>query len=164
MDERARINDFLAGKRLAFVGLSTDLRDFSHAVLDGFLAHDYEVIPVHPGVSEIRGMQTFARVQDVPAKLYGAFVMTPPAASASVVRDCIEAGVPRVWLHRGAGQGSVSDEAVRLCEEAGISVVAGRCPLMFLDRPGFPHRLHRGLLKLVGRFPRRAETTTPAPP
>jgi len=162
MDERARIDDFLSGKRLAFVGLSTNLHDFSHAILDELLARGYDVVPIHPGVAEIRGRKTYARVQDVPDPLDGALLMTPPSASAAVVRDCLEAKVPRVWLHRGVGQGAVSEEAVHLCEEAGISLVAGRCPLMFLAKPGFPHRLHGGLLKLVGRYPRKVEAT-PAP-
>ena len=31
--------------------------------------------------------------------------MTPPAATDQVVRECADAGVKRVWMHRGAGRG-----------------------------------------------------------
>ena len=54
----------------------------------------------------------------------GALVMTRPEASEQVVRDCAEAGVPRVWLHRGIGPGAVSRAAVDFCRLRGIAVVA----------------------------------------
>jgi hypothetical protein len=59
-----------------------------------------------------------------------------------VVRDCAQAGVASVWLHRGAGRGAVSPEAVRFCREHGMSVVAGACPYMHLPRTAFVHRVH----------------------
>lgn len=66
------------------------------------------------------------------------------------MRECAEAGVRRVWLHRGAGRGAVSDEAVAFCRAQGIAVVAGECPYMFLPKAGLLHRLH-GLLRRLGK-------------
>jgi len=40
--------------------------------------------------------------------------MTPPAATVQAARDCVQAGVKRVWMHRGR-QGAVAPEAVALC-------------------------------------------------
>ena len=164
MDDRPQIDDFLSGHRIAIVGVSTDAHDFSRGVLSELVGHGYDVVPVHPGVDEIDGRKAYARVQDVPGIVDGALLMTPPSASAQVVHDCADAHIPRVWMHRGAGSGAVSDEAVAFCREHGIEVVAGRCPLMFLGHPtAFVHRLHAGVLKLSGNFP-RGETATAAGP
>jgi hypothetical protein len=69
--------------------------------------------------------------------------MTSAAVTESVVRDCADAGVARVWLFRGGAKGSVSEEAVQFCNERGIAVVPGECPLMFLPGTGFIHRVHK---------------------
>lgn len=68
--------------------------------------------------------------------------MTRSEASEQVVRDCAEAGIPRVWLHRGVGPGAVSQAAVDACRQRGIQVVEGECPYMFLPAAGFLHRAH----------------------
>lgn len=153
METRAVIDRFLEGRRLALAGVSRDPRDFSRALLTELLAKGYDVVPVNPGVSDIDGRRVYARVQDIPEPVDGVIVMTPPGVAEKIVRDCHEAHVPRVWLHRGAGQGSVSEEAVRYCEAHGIEVVPGECPLLFLG--GSVHDVHRSLRRLTGGLPLR---------
>jgi predicted CoA-binding protein len=68
--------------------------------------------------------------------------MTSPAVTEVLVRECVEAGVKRVWLYRAAGRGSATPEAIRLCEENGIAVVPGECPFMFFPNTGLLHRFH----------------------
>lgn len=151
MEPRAVIDRFLAGRRLAVVGVSRDPRDFSRALFAEMIAKGYDLVPVHPAGGEVDGREVYARIQDVPGALDGAIVMTPAAASAQVVRDCHEAGVPRVWLHRGAGAGAVSREAVAYCHAHGIEVVPGECPLMFVG--GSVHDVHRSLREATGHLP-----------
>jgi predicted CoA-binding protein len=143
-----RANDFLGRKRLALVGVSREPRDFSRGVFRAMLAHGYDLVPVNPGGGTIEGIPCVRRVQDITPPVEGALVMTRAEQSEQIVRDCAEAGVPRVWLHRGVGPGSVSAAAVALCREKGIAVVEGECPFMFLPASGFVHRAHglfRGL-------------------
>ena len=157
LSDRPQIDDFLSGHRIALVGVSTNPRDFSRAVLRELVGHGYDVVPVRPGAGEIEGRRAYERVQDIPGTLDGALLMTPPAVSEQIAHDCAEVHVPRVWFHRGAGPGSASATAVAFCREQGIEVVPGRCPLMFLGtHPAFVHRFHAGVLKLLGRYPRRA--------
>ena len=56
-----------------------------------------------------------------------------------------------MWLFRGVGgQGSVSAEALGVCREHGITVIAGACPLMFLEPTGVVHRVHRAARRRRG--------------
>lgn len=155
MNDLSTIERFLAGRRIAMVGVSTKAEEFSRAVWRAFVARGYDMVPVHPGVEEIEGRKAFARVSDVPGALDGVLVMVPAAVAADVVADCVNAGVRRVWLHRGGGPGSVSDAAVALAREHGLELVAGECPLMFLPGTERFHRWHAGWRKLTGRYPRR---------
>jgi predicted CoA-binding protein len=150
--DRARIDAFLSGKRIAFVGLSTHAEDFSRSVAKELAQHGYEIVPVHPGVDRIEERACFSRIADVPAPIDFALVMVPASHALSVVKECEAAGVRRVWLHRGAGPGAVSDEAVAYGAAHGIELVAGECPLMFLPNAG-AHRAHAWMKKVEGTYP-----------
>jgi uncharacterized protein len=147
------IQDFLSQKRLALVGLSRNPEDFTRAMFRELWRQSYDVVPINPNMTEVDGIPCFARLQDVPLPVDGALVMTPAAQSERVVRDCAEAGITRVWLHRGVGTGSVNQAAVDFCRQQGIRLVAGYCPYMFLPKTPFFHRAHGVLLKLTGGYP-----------
>ena len=138
-------NEFLAAGRLAVIGASDDPRSFGRAVYLALREHGIDVVAVHPHAASVAGDPCSPSVADVPGGIDGAILMVPAERAVPVVAQCIDRGVPRIWLFQGlGGRGSVSDEAVRLCEENDIPVVAGACPLMFLDPVGWFHRLHRG--------------------
>jgi len=149
-ETRRDAEDFLAHKRLALVGLSRNPKDFSRYLYDELRRRGYDVVPVNPNVAEVDGAHCFARLQDVTPPVEGALVMTAADQSERVVHDCAEAGINRVWLHRGAGQGSVSPAAVGFCKERGMRLVAGYCPYMFLPKASFFHRLH-GFFRKLGK-------------
>ena len=128
---------FLAHRRLAVVGVSRDPRDFSRTVVAELSRRGYDVVPVNPRGGFIR------RVQDIVPPVEAALLMTPPAVTTEVVKDCAQAGIRHVWMHQGIGRGAASPAAIAFCENHGISVVSGACPLMYLPETGFVHRAHR---------------------
>lgn len=143
MVSRAVIDDFLAQRRLAFVGVSHDPGEFSASVYRELKGHGYEMLAVNPHAQEVDGDPCVATVADLPDDVDGAIVMVPPESSAGVVQDCIDHGIPRVWLHKGAGPSADTEEAVTLCREHGVHVVDGACPMMFMDDAAWFHRVHR---------------------
>jgi predicted CoA-binding protein len=148
------IRDFLAQKRIAVVGVSRKEKDFNRTVFRDLRKRGYDVVPVNPKASEIDGAPCYGSVHEIMPPVDAALLMTPAGASAAAVRDCVRAGVKRVWLYKAAGAGAVSAEAVDLCEKSGVSLVPGRCPYMFLTPAPFPHNIHGGLLKLFGKWPK----------
>lgn len=153
MTRRAQIDDFLGRKRLALVGVSRDPKDFTRDVFREFQRRGYDVVPVNPNVREVEGLPCFARVQEVAPPVEGALLFTSPTLTDQVVHDCAEAGISRVWMHRGAGVGAVSRSAVEFCQAQGMAVVPGECPFMFLPNTGSLHRFHGLIKKLTGRYP-----------
>jgi uncharacterized protein len=147
------IEKFFAQKRIAMVGISRDPKSFSATLFQEFSRRGYEVVPVNPNSKEMLGRRCFARLQDVQPPVQAALLMTPPAGSEAVVRDCANAGVKFVWLYRAAGQGAVSEEALRFCAQHSIEVIPGECPYMFWDDAGFLHGVHGLIRKITGRYP-----------
>ena len=143
MPSKTVIEEFLAQPHIAFVGASRDPKQFGNVVYRHLRDGGRTLYPVHPEAAEIEGDTAFTRLADVPEPVDGVVVMVKPLAAEQVVRDAIDRGVPRIWLHRGVGTGAVSDRAVELCREAGVPVVDGACPLMFAEPVGAFHKLHR---------------------
>jgi len=149
------IEDFLAQKRIAMVGVSRGRRDFSVTLFAELCRRGYDMVPVNPNTSEILGRRCFARVQDIQPPVDAALLMTSSAVADSVVQDCAAAGIRRVWMFRATGQGAVSPTAVDFCRAHYIQVVPGECPFMFLPSAGF-HAMHTFIRKITLRYPRRA--------
>ena len=153
MASKQAIDSFLSCRRIAVVGVSRDPKDFSRAVFRAFVERGYDAVPVNPAGGEVEGHPAAGRVGEVQPPPEAALLLTPPAATGGVVRECADAGVKRVWMHRGGGAGAVSAEAVALCREKGIEVVDGECPFMFLPDAGWFHGVHRFFRRLSGRLP-----------
>jgi uncharacterized protein len=150
------IQDFLAQKRIAMVGISRERRSDSALIFEELCRRGYDVVPVNPNVQEALGHRCFARVQDIQPPVEAALLMTSPDVTEKVVADCAEAGIRLVWMYRGIGKGSVSSNAIAFCQERGITVIPGECPFMFFPGTGGVHRFHGFLRKLTGHYPRRA--------
>lgn len=150
MISRRVIDEFLAQRSLALAGVSRNGKGFGNVVRRELKAKGYDLRLIHPEADSIDG-QAFARnVREVASKVGGLILVTPPEATLSLVREAAEAGIRRIWMQQGAE----SPEAIRFCEEHGMSVVHGHCILMFPEPTGLPHALHRWLLRVFRRLPR----------
>jgi predicted CoA-binding protein len=153
------IDDFLAQKRIAMIGISRDPKSFSADLFRELSRHGIEVVPVNPQATEILGLKCFAHVQEVQPPVTGALLMTSSTDTDAAVADCIAAGIPRVWMYRAGGKGAVSDAAIALCHANGIKVVPGECPLMFLKGGHAIHRFHGFVRKITGSYPKHAQAS-----
>lgn len=150
---REAAEEFLAQKRVAVAGVSRDEKQTANAIYRHLRKHGYEVVPVNPNADEVEGDRCWPSVAAIPERPDGVLIVTPPDAAAAVARDCVDAGVPRVWMHRSFGTGSVSDEATTICRDAGIAVLDGGCPMMFLEPVDVAHRCFRWILGKTGKLP-----------
>lgn len=152
MDPRNLQNarDFLKLRRVALVGLSRNDKDFSRYLFRELAKRGLDVVPIHPGMQEAEGRPCFGRLQEVTPPVEGAFVMTHPQHADRILGDCVEAGVKRVWFHRGAGKGSGDERAFAFCEKHGITAVRDLCPFMAMEGAGFGHGLHGWFRRHLG--------------
>ena len=151
---KSAAEEFLAQQRIAVAGVSRDTKQPANLIYRRLRDTGHDVFAVNPKASVVEGERCYGSVTEIPGGVDGVVVVTPAEESAHVVEDCHAAGVPRVWLHRGIGPGSLSDEAVAACHAHGIDVIPGGCPNMFGETSDFGHRCMCGLLKLTGKIPR----------
>jgi uncharacterized protein len=147
------IRDFLQQKRIAVVGVSrTD--GTANLIYRKLRDSGYEVYAINPNAAEIEGDPCYADLQSTPAIPEGAVLVTRPEVTDQVVRQCAEAGIPRVWLHSTMVPvgSSVSQDAVTFCRENGIEVIAGACPMMFVQPVDFGHRCMRWFMDVTGQL------------
>ncbi len=150
---REAAEEFLARKRIAVAGVSRDEKQTANAIYRHLRENGYDVVPVNPHADQAEGDRCWPSVAAIPEPPDGVLIVTHPDAAADVARDCVEAGVPRVWMHRSFGTGSVSDEAAAICRDAGIAVLDGGCPMMFLEPVDVAHKCFRWILGKTGKLP-----------
>lgn len=150
---REAAREFLDQRLIAVAGVSRDEKQTANAIYRRLRDAGYTLVPVNPSAEEVEGDRCYPSVMALPETPDGVLIVTHPDAAPAVARDCAEAGVRRVWMHRSFGAGSVSDEATAICRDAGISVLDGGCPLMFLEPVDVGHRCIRWILGKTGKLP-----------
>lgn len=150
---REQIDEFLRVKRLALVGVSRNPQDFSRKLFEELRTRGYDVVPVNPNTDRIEDTPCYPRVSSIEVPVEAALLMNPNAQTASVCDDCIAARVPRVWMYCAIGSGAVDQVAAERCRRAGMDVIEGHCPFMFLKNTAWYHGLHAGVLVFFGSYP-----------
>ena len=151
-----KVNDFLAQKRIAVAGVS---RDDSHHPAANLIYRrlkktGHDVFAVNPHMQTFEGDRCYPDLRSIPGGVDGVVIVTRPDATERIVCECGDAGIRRVWMHRGIGKGSsVSPEAVEYCRQHDISVIAGACPMMYGPGVDFGHTCMRWVLRLIGGLP-----------
>ena len=153
------VNDFLAQKKIAVVGVSDKRETGCNAGYLRFKSSGYTVYAVNPHIKTYKGDPCYPDLKSLPEKPDAVFILASPRVTDQIVKECVELGVRHVWMHcmmgtkpgLAAGMTSVSPEAVELCRKNGIAVIPGSCPNQFL-KPDFGHAMMRGLWGLVGNM------------
>ena len=145
--------EFLAHKRIAVTGVSRKPRDHgSNTVFKRLRNRGYEVFAVNPNADEVEGVRSYHDLRSIPGGVDAVVIATAPDKADGTMRECVELGIRRVWMHRAFGQGSVSPSAAAYGRQHGITVIEGGCPLMFDPAADFGHKCLR--MFLAGRIPR----------
>lgn len=154
---QATVREFLAHKRIAVAGVSrTKTNEAANLIYRKLRDTGYEVFAVNPGAASVEGDDCHPSLAAIPGGVGAVVIATHPNVTPEVARQCVDLGIGSVWMHRSFGQGSVADEAVALCEENGIRVIPGGCPMMFLSPVDIGHRCLLWFLNLTGKLPRAA--------
>jgi len=148
--------DFLAKKRIAVTGVSRNPKGHgSNLVYQRLRARGYEVFAINPNADEVEGDPCYHDLKSIPEGVEAVVIGTRPEAAEATMRECAELGIGHVWMHRGPGPGSVSEDATAYGREQGISVIDGGCPLMFGPTADFGHRCMKAIFSLTGSVPRK---------
>lgn len=112
-------------RTIAVVGLSSRPDRPSHEVAAYLQRKGYRIVPVNPQETEVLGERAYASLRDIPPEIHVDVVdvfrraeQTPEVAEQAVAR-----GAKVLWLQEGIA----NDDARRIGEDGGLSVVMGVC-------------------------------------
>ena len=151
------VQDFLAQKKIAVVGVS-DKRDTGcNLGYKKFKESGYQVFAVNPRIDKFEGDPCYPDLKSIPEKVDAVFILASPKVTDLIVNQCVELGVKHVWMHcmmgtkpgLAASTTSVSLSAVDVCKANGITVIPGSCPNQFLNPDG-GHKFMRWMWNLFG--------------
>jgi uncharacterized protein len=123
-------------KTIAIVGLSGNPLRASYFVGFYLQRHGYRVIPVNPREPEILGERSFASLLDVPVPVDIVDVFRASAAVPAIARDAVAIGAKCLWCQFTV----ISEEAARIAEEGGVTVVMDRC--LKVEHARYAGRMH----------------------
>jgi hypothetical protein len=147
------VADFLSQERIAVVGVSRHPMQAANMIYRKLRSTGYDVVAVNPSTDRIEGDVCYPSVAAIPKSVDAAVVVTAPEVSDRVIQECAACGIPRAWLHRSVGRGSMSESAVEYGREQGMQVIAGGCPMMYCKPVDIAHTCVRWLLGATGRLP-----------
>lgn len=153
----ALVQDFLAQKKIAVVGVSDKRETGCNLSYRKFKEAGYTVFAVNPRMSTFEGAPCYPDLKTIPEKPDAVFILANPKVTEQIVQQCVDLSIKRVWMHcmmgtkpgLAASMTSVSQAAVRMCHENGITVIPGSCPNQFL-KPDFGHALMRVMWRTFG--------------
>ncbi|HEY9746004.1 MAG TPA: CoA-binding protein [Oculatellaceae cyanobacterium] len=117
------IAEFPKYRTWAVVGVSEDREKYGNKIYRDLREAGYQVYAINPKLQTVEGDPCYASVKALPAIPDVVDLVVPPAVSLSVIQDCIEAGIKRIWFQPG----SESEEAIQKAKDAGMEVVHDAC-------------------------------------
>lgn len=119
---RALLGD---ARTIAVVGLSSKPWRPSHRVAAYLQRRGYRIVPVNPNEVEVLGERAYPSLEEVPpgVRIDVVDVFRRPEHAPELARQAARLGAKVLWLQAGV----VSEEAARIAEEAGLSVIMGAC-------------------------------------
>ena len=147
--------EFLSSKRIAVTGVSRQAQGHGgNVVYNRLRERGYDVVAVNPNADVVEGVECYADLKTIPGGVDAVVIATRPEHAETTMRECVELGITKVWMHRGPGAGSVSPTAAAYGRQHGVAVIDGGCPLMFEPVTDGAHKFLRFVCTLTGAVPR----------
>ena len=112
-----------SAKTIAVVGLSSNPFRPSHGVAAYLQSVGYKIIPVNPNESEVLGVKSYARLEDIPELVDIVDVFRRPEDVPPVADSAIAIGAKVLWLQQGITHSASAEKA----RAAGLTVIEDAC-------------------------------------
>lgn len=110
-------------RTIAVVGLSPLPVRPSYRIARAMQGAGYRIVPVRPLVPKVLGERAYGKLADIPDPIDLVNVFRAARFIDGIVDDCLELGIPRLWIQEGV----VNESAAARARAGGIKVVMDRC-------------------------------------
>jgi hypothetical protein len=123
-------------RTIAVVGLSANELRASNFVGYYLKRHGFQVIPVNPRETEILGEMSYPSLMEVPVPVDIVNVFRTPDALPAIAREALTVRAGVLWCQFGV----INEEAARIAEDGGITVIMDRC--LKVEHARYVGRMH----------------------
>ena len=127
-----QIDQLLALKTWAIVGLSNNPDRAAFGVAKLLMEKGHTIIPIHPKAEQVHGQIGYAKLSQVPVKIDVVDIFVNSELAGAVVNEAIEVGAQGVWLQLDV----IDQGAIARAKDAGLLAVMNRCPAIEYKKRG----------------------------
>jgi predicted CoA-binding protein len=99
-------------------------------------------------LSEKPDKGTFQTVTQLPSNVDCAVIGLTKINPADMIEGLSEKGIKKCWIHWR----TETPEVRRKCIESQMQCITGKCPMIYLGHGFSIHAMHRGVVKLPGKY------------
>jgi predicted CoA-binding protein len=115
-------------KTIAMVGASPNPSRPSYFAMKYLLDKGFKIIPINPGQDEILGQKVYPALSTVPGPIDMIDIFRNSEAALEVTKEAIankdRLDAKILWMQLGV----INEDAAKLAEQAGFTVIMNRCP------------------------------------
>lgn len=142
-----QINQLLAQRHMAIVGVSRSSKKFGHQVFMQLKGMNYHLYPVHREAESIEGVRCYRSINELPVEVQSICLITPKHQTDDLINQSLKRGISQIWVQ----QMSEGQETEKIARDSGANIVMGRCVFMYTNPKGI-HKFHMQLNKLFGTY------------
>lgn len=145
-----QIENFLEPKKMAVAGVSRNPNKFGYHVYAELKKKGFELFPLNPFATEIKGDKCYTCLADIPADVKHLLILTPKTATDTLLIEAVNRGINNIWVQ----QMSETKNTLQIAEQNNINLIYKKCILMFAEPVSGIHKFHRAILRFFGRLPK----------
>ena len=127
-----QIDQLLALKTWAIVGLSNNSERAAYGVAKVLMEYGHTIIPVHPKAESVHGQKGYAKLAEIPVTIDVVNIFVNSELAGAVVDEAIAINSKGVWLQLDV----IDEQAVARANAAGLIAVMNRCPAIEYKKRG----------------------------
>lgn len=124
------IEEVLALKTWAVVGLSNNQFRAAYSVAKLLQEKGHRIIPVHPSGEKVHGEIGYASLSEIPTQIDVVDVFVNSSLAGAVIDEAIAIGAKAIWLQLGV----IDEKGIVRARDAGLLAIMDRCPAIEYEK------------------------------
>ncbi len=149
MNQLKDIQQFIAQKHFAIVGVSRQKTKFGNLVFKEFKKKNLSVCAVNQHLDTFEGEKCHRSISELPSHVTAILISTSKNETKKLIEEAIAKGITNIWVQQGAENLDV----IEFAKNSKANIIFKRCVLMFLFPKGI-HQFHGMICKMFRVYPK----------
>ena len=143
--------EFLANKCIAVAGVSRKGGAAANMIYKRLRKLGYDAYAINPSADFVEGDACYPNLKAIERQVDAVIIATPQQQARAIIEECGGLGIRHVWIHGVFASPGAPDDAIAAARERGIRLIAGSCPMLFMQPTDPAHRCLRWFRRVTGK-------------